>query len=286
MEKHEITQPHREGGVWYDKYGVVYSADKKRLITINRSLNIDYTVIDGCEIICDQATEEFEGAISLPDSVKYIGYDQFAIDEEDIPSGVELNLSMQSKPEKTTPSRSEVMSNFKYTSVNLSKGMAVIIAEGVTTIPTKAFEPFEERVFSVKIPNSVTKIEESAFAGTSLEEIIIPDSVLEIGEAAFCSCENLKKAKLPKNLKVLSDAIFLFCGKLRALKIPDSVEEIGSRVVDECYALKSINMPLSLKSIGNMFICDSGITSLKWHKNITQEDKDRINVMLDARNWE
>lgn len=49
------------------------------------------------------------------------------------------------------------------------------------------------------IPSYVTEIAYGAFSSTKIKEVIIPDSVCEIGEYAFASCDSLKSVKLPKN---------------------------------------------------------------------------------------
>lgn len=48
----------------------------------------------------------------------------------------------------------------------------------------------------VIIPDNVTKIKEEAFKGTPIQSIVIPQSVLEIGNAAFAECKNLKTVYL------------------------------------------------------------------------------------------
>ena len=59
----------------------------------------------------------------------------------------------------------------------------------------------------VKIPESITTIEDHAFYGCrSLKEINIPSKVTSIGESAFEDCEALEKIDL------------LQCDKLKKLK--------------------------------------------------------------------
>ena len=76
-----------------------------------------------------------------------------------------------------------------------------------------------KNISGVVIPDSVTKIGDSAFEGcTSLTSVVIPDSVTkivsEIGSWAFFGCTSLEKVYAPKGLD-LSDA-----------GIPDSAEII------------------------------------------------------------
>ena len=84
-------------------------------------------------------------------------------------------------------------------------------------------------------------IEDKEFANTSYEEIIIPDSVKEIGYEAFRNCKNLKKVKLPKNLKLLGDAAFFDCVSLESIDIPESLQYFPRLCFANCTNLKTIN---------------------------------------------
>lgn len=64
------------------------------------------------------------------------------------------------------------------------------------------------------------KIEARAFAGTQIEAFHCPAGVEEIGELAFCGCEQLKEVELSYNIKVLGAACFLGTG-VKALNILD-----------------------------------------------------------------
>ena len=67
-----------------------------------------------------------------------------------------------------------------------------IIPTFVTTIGTNAFWQ-QNRLEQITIPNSITKIEDSAFEGCDLHSITIPQSVKYIGNNAFYGNQNLEK---------------------------------------------------------------------------------------------
>lgn len=63
----------------------------------------------------------------------------------------------------------------------------------VTSIGAQAFQ--NDEVTNILIPNSITNIGNSAFAGcVGLTSVIIPSSILDIGDDAFAQCTNLTDA--------------------------------------------------------------------------------------------
>ena len=72
----------------------------------------------------------------------------------------------------------------------------------------------------VTIPNSVTKISSSAFAGcTKITGVTIPEDVTTIGDAAFEGCTGLTTVALPASLTSLGDGVFQDCTGLTSLSV-------------------------------------------------------------------
>jgi hypothetical protein len=65
------------------------------------------------------------------------------------------------------------------------------IPEGITAIGFWAFGGFHD-LTSITLPHSLNRIEQSAFNGSGLREITIPENVSYIGAFAFSSCNSLK----------------------------------------------------------------------------------------------
>ena len=88
-----------------------------------------------------------------------------------------------------------------------------------------------------------------AFAGKNVQSVVMPDTVLDIGECAFSSCSNLEKVELSESLVKIGDSAFYRCKKLSKIALPNSLEKIGK----ECFCssgLTSIEIPESVKIIG------------------------------------
>lgn len=145
------------------------------------------------------------------------------------------------------------------------------------------------------IPNTVNKIEDSAFYGlTTIEEIQIEDvkdndsaSVLQIiGDKAFYGCTNLKTINFPDSLRTICEHAFDGCKKLTNLTFPTqfsvicesafancesltnltfnkSLTTIGDKAFENCKSFTSIHFPNSLTTVGKQIISGcSNLTSL------------------------
>lgn len=84
--------------------------------------------------------------------------------------------------------------------------------------------------------------------GTS--EVVIPDSVKEIGEAVFYEHEEIESVIISKNCTKIGDEAFYSCVNLQEIVIPDSVTEIGEEAFCGNYELKKVVLSKSLKKIG------------------------------------
>lgn len=143
----------------------------------------------------------------------------------------------------------------------------VIIPEGITEISQAAFyganmgtvklpntlEVICDSAFtrsklkSIELPKGLKSIERIAFSDSNLEKIVIPESVEIIGERAFESC-NLKSIELSNGLKKIGDKAFAY-SNLEKIVIPESVQMLGASCFYKCEQLESVVLPETLKII-------------------------------------
>ncbi|MGN1399668.1 MAG: leucine-rich repeat domain-containing protein, partial [Erysipelotrichaceae bacterium] len=90
-----------------------------------------------------------------------------------------------------------------------------------------------------EIKDGTRVIAPGAFMSTDAESVIIPESVVEIGECAFRWTE-LTSIEIPKGVKVIEKGAFDFCYSLETVYISDSVEIIEEDAFYDCPSLSQI----------------------------------------------
>ena len=100
------------------------------------------------------------------------------------------------------------------------------------------------------------------------QKIVIPDSVMSVGDSAFYSCYNLTSIIIPESVTNIGEYAFLDCGNLTSITIPDSVTSIGDGAFKHCISLTSITIGDSVTSIGSgAFSSCYNLTSITVSKN-------------------
>ena len=117
----------------------------------------------------------------------------------------------------------------------------------------------------------VTGIDSWALANIpGITSVTIPDSVTEIGDAAFYECENLKRVVLSKNVTVIPEDAFMNCYKLESINLPDTVTELGRYAFFGCDVLVLDKLPSSLKVIGDSALERTAMETLQIPAGVTE----------------
>lgn len=101
---------------------------------------------------------------------------------------------------------------------------AYTVPENVRYIGSCAFA--YTKASSVEL-GSVTEIGGSAFAASSLSAVVIPDTVISMGQYAFQSSAYLSSVKIGNGLRSISKEAFEYCSNLSEITIPAGIESIG-----------------------------------------------------------
>ena len=102
-------------------------------------------------------------------------------------------------------------------------------------------------------------------------DVVIPDSVTEIGIQAFEDCRRLKSVTIPGSVTEIGDWAFSGCKRLTNITIPDSITKIGGDAFRGCSSLTSITIPDSVTKIGDLTFCDcTSLTNVTIHDSVTE----------------
>ena len=129
-----------------------------------------------------------------------------------------------------------------------------IILLGEQSLPQGAFEWCTNLCSFMWKQNKVSeaRIGDRAFYScSSLDQIIIPEGVIEIGQDVFWECINLAKISIPQSVIAIGAGAFNGCESLVQITIPEGVTMISENTFCVCSSLTEITIPRSVITIGD-----------------------------------
>ncbi len=130
----------------------------------------------------------------------------------------------------------------------------VDIQEGVKEISDYMFK-FVEGLDSIKLPKSVKTIGKQAFVTVPLRHIDWPDSLMEIGEAAFCKT-HFDSIAIPNTVKIIGRGQFNECPQLKKVNLPAHFTEIPIALMYGCISLEEFTIAEPITKIESYAFTD------------------------------
>lgn len=136
----------------------------------------------------------------------------------------------------------------------------------VTVIGTEAFKGVQT-ITVVRTPDTLTKIEDYAFANSSVKKALMNRSPLltEIGAYAFSECKNLVQTDMPRELETLGTYAFNYCENLKIAQFRGDKVKIGEFAFDACpkavFYIRSTST--NVKSYADMYKFEVKFTDVK-----------------------
>lgn len=174
--------------------------------------------------------------------------------------------------------------------------------------------PANKSGLSFLIPDEVSEIGTGAFAGSGLQTIVIPSSVIGIGDSAFSGCENLTGLNIPASVKTIGfskggfngnylpslvsvnvdegnmdfssldgvvfnkdKSVLIFYPMKKggsSYTIPNGVNQIGECAFAYARGLNSISIPSGVTSIAREAFAASGLTNISIPNSVTNIESD------------
>ena len=111
---------------------------------------------------------------------------------------------------------------------------------------------------------NVTSIGERAFYDSKLTSIKIPNSVTGIGNSAFAFCTSLTSLEIPNSVTSIGSSAFYHCYSLTSIEIPDSVTSIGDYAFYGCTGLTSVYIKSTTPPVlGGYYVFDGNVSDRK-----------------------
>ena len=125
--------------------------------------------------------------------------------------------------------------------------------------------------------HKVVAIGNSAFKGTCLVNVTVPDTVTEIGYSAFEDCKQLSSVSLSSNLTELGSSVFSNCTSLTSIRIPKSLETVDAGTWGEyapfkgCTILSNVELESGMTKIPANLLRDCpGFTTITIPNTVTE----------------
>ena len=135
----------------------------------------------------------------------------------------------------------------------------VVIGGKCTDLPSSYFENsplLKEVVFQSEVKSFGTNL----FAGTGIEEMVIPEGITYIPASLMQNCKSLRKVTLGSAVETISDMAF-YNSTLSEINIPATVKTIGQMAFSGCSLKGEIILGDAVRSIGiQAFANNAGIT--------------------------
>ena len=110
-------------------------------------------------------------------------------------------------------------------------------------------------------------IANNAFDSSVASDIVIPPSIIRIGDEAFSASRKLKSLVIPSGVKVIGFRAFEFCDELDEVIIEDGVECFGFAAFCSCKKLKTLIIPDTINRFEGAFLSENESLRLNEYKN-------------------
>lgn len=265
---------------FHEQDGVRYlgAEDTPYLVLVEAQKDtVAHDVKDGCRLIASHAFDACErlSRITLPSSVAFIGdmafYGCTALGDITLPAGLQAigDCAFEdcALTRITLPDGLLRVGRCAFSCVTLKE---VTLADSLTRIGRDAFtrnplcftedeegyylgsaacpylcfmRPADRCARTLRVHEGCCFIYTGACMRTAVEEVVLPDGLLHIGQDAFRECPSLRRARLPQSVGYIDACAFASCAALGEVTLPCGALTVGEGAFMGCSALEEITLP-------------------------------------------
>ena len=283
-----------------------YTSSPDVLITLDLSNTTGLTVINGefrdvwniGELVLPEGVEEIRGigradnlkTLNIPSTVTGIGELAFfrcpanlTISEENTSYKIENNALYTADSKTLVSYANKFLANGSDPS-----GTCEVLASAEEILPGAFSQANNLKTLTFATPSSLTKIDYEAFDYCgALEDVILPDSVTELGNGVF-QYAHVTSMVLSENITEIPSETFSN-NDFTSIVIPDGVKSIGASAFFACRNLEEITLPASLESIAeNAFQHCEKLTAVNYKGTEAQKEAMTIsdtNIIASTVTW-
>ena len=209
--------------------------------------------VDGWLVYSDETKTQLlacvafaEGEINLPNSVISIGAKAFygctGLTSITIPNSV-TSIGDWAFYECSSLTSIEIPNSVTSIGEYAFDNVPNIIYSGTATGSPWGAKSINGYVEGYLVFSDKTKTKLLACFASAIGEIIIPNSVISIGNYAFYGCKKVTSIEIPNGVESIEAYTFHGCSSLKSVTIPPSVSSVGEYAFDEtCTSLESVNI--------------------------------------------
>ena len=128
---------------------------------------------------------------------------------------------------------------------------------------------------NIELTPSITSIGRNAFQNSTIENIVIPETILTIEARAFINCTNLATVKFLNDDLAMANSIFEGCTSLKSIVLPVNLQYIPASCFANCSSLETIDFPISLTLInGGAFKNCTSLSEITFPEELMNIDFD------------
>ena len=180
-------------------------------------------------------------------------------------------LYIDADPEADEASTYDYINNLQPWVLHAEKITRMVVGEGVRALGDNTMAFHYTNLREVILPESLGEIGNNAFNGCiGLKQIDLPEDLHYILFQAFANC-GLTSVDLPDALCYIGDSAFRGCAELTRVKLPSALTDLGSHAFADCVKLSSVEMPEShIDSIGDgVFLNCTALTDISFYNDNT-----------------
>ncbi|MCR5564657.1 MAG: leucine-rich repeat protein [Gammaproteobacteria bacterium] len=208
-------------------------SNAKTIILEHGVRKLDSNALASCKNLTD---------ITIPSSLKYIGYNVFKNDEK--LTNVYYNGTIEdwckiyfySKSKQVGCARRDPSTDYGYASpMDYASNFYILDKDGDVSYNGRTYSLLTDLV----IPSSVNALNNHQFSGFDcLKTVSIPSSVINIGISTFQGCSNLESVTINAKIKRIPINMFRNCASLKSVTFKDEVDEVEEFAFYNCSSLK------------------------------------------------